>query len=332
MPCIVISNSKGGSGKTTVAVILATESARLGVDVTLIDCNHAVGRKSGLEIWAKASPLPRIITLRHGLTEADVIRAIRLGEGDNKLVVVDLGHTTPNLSMRALSQADLVLVPMRVSKLDADHGADTIRLINEVGIALGRSIPFSVMLTATKLIRSMAHRELVAEFSAQGIDLVEPELLDRIAFSKLFECGSNLMAWPPQGSFTAALDNAQLFTEVVLLRLQRALVSNRREQQHTLPSVPEGPVDASVERAQAMAADHTRSKLDDRPVILRKDAPVTRQDPKRVSVELDGQTYWSLRRLGIERGEKLQTMCEQAIKDYLIAFETPEARKLPTKI
>src|SRR5690606_2715361 len=51
----------------------------------------------------------------------------------------------------------------------------------------------------------------------------------------------------------------------------------------------------------------------------RRGAPVrvTRQNPRRVSIELDGADYKRLQLLGVERDEKLQAMCEQAILDYL---------------
>ena len=51
----------------------------------------------------------------------------------------------------------------------------------------------------------------------------------------------------------------------------------------------------------------------------RRGAPVrvTRQNPRRVSIELDGGDYKRLQLLGVERGEKLQAMCERAILEYL---------------
>lgn len=44
---------------------------------------------------------------------------------------------------------------------------------------------------------------------------------------------------------------------------------------------------------------------------------VTRKNPRRVSIELDGEDFKRLQLLGVERGEKLQTMCESAILEFL---------------
>lgn len=49
---------------------------------------------------------------------------------------------------------------------------------------------------------------------------------------------------------------------------------------------------------------------------------VTRQNPRRVSIELDGEVFKQLQLLGVERGEKLQTMCERAVLEYLRAQTT----------
>lgn len=48
---------------------------------------------------------------------------------------------------------------------------------------------------------------------------------------------------------------------------------------------------------------------------------VTRQNPRRVSIELDGAVYKRLQLLGVERDEKLQAMCEQAILEYLDKYK-----------
>lgn len=50
-------------------------------------------------------------------------------------------------------------------------------------------------------------------------------------------------------------------------------------------------------------------------------ARVTRKNPRRVSIELDGDDFKRLQLLGIERAEKLQSMCEQAVLDYLRKHE-----------
>lgn len=219
MPTIVITSPKGGAGKSTAAVILATESAAMGVQVTLLDCDQTTGRETALEIWGRAGDVPEGLNLKLRVSEADVIRTIKEGEGDGRLVIVDLGGAASRLATRAISQADLVLVPMRPTTLDVRIGAAAIQMVAEEEETLGRSIPFSVVLSATKAVKSKAHRELVKGLNEQGVDVISPELMERGAFAGFFEFGGSLATMPQQGSHAAAVENARHFTEAVLSRL-----------------------------------------------------------------------------------------------------------------
>ena len=65
MPTIVFASPKGGAGKSTSAVILATELAGKGAAVTIIDAdpNRPVSR------WAKRPGKPACLTVIEDVTE-----------------------------------------------------------------------------------------------------------------------------------------------------------------------------------------------------------------------------------------------------------------------
>lgn len=220
MPTVVIASPKGGAGKSTAAVILATEAAHLGLSVTLLDCDLTTGRESALEVWGQAGDVSKGITLKTRVGEAEVIKEIKAGEGDGRLVVVDLGGAASRLATRAISQADLVLVPMRPTTLDVRIGAAAIQMVEEEEETLGRKIPFAVVLSATKAIKSKPHRGLEESLIGQGVDIINPSLMERGAFAGYFEFGGDLRAMPRQGAHDAAIDNAAAFTRAVLERLE----------------------------------------------------------------------------------------------------------------
>ena len=56
MPTIVIASPKGGAGKSTIAVLLSTELAAAGADVTLLDCDP----NKSASMWAGRAPLPAL--------------------------------------------------------------------------------------------------------------------------------------------------------------------------------------------------------------------------------------------------------------------------------
>lgn len=215
MPTIVIASPKGGAGKSTTAVILGTELAHEGVPVTMLDCdpNHS------LTLWSEKASLPEGISVLSDVSEADIVRTIKTHDKDGQVVIVDLEGVASRLVSRAISQADLVLTPMRATTLDATVGSRALQLIREEEEALDRSIRHAVIFTMTKVVRSKQHSGIEASLQEQGVDLIDPPLMERAAFSGLFAFGGNLHSMPPQGNMEGARDNARAFARQVYRRL-----------------------------------------------------------------------------------------------------------------
>ncbi|WMS45254.1 ParA family protein (plasmid) [Acuticoccus sp. MNP-M23] len=215
MPTIVIASPKGGAGKSTTAVLLGTELARAGADVAMLD-----GDPNGsLTLWAERGPVPARITLHNAITEQNIVRTIRALDADGSVVIVDLEGVASRLVSRAISQADLVLTPMRATTLDATIGARALQLVAEEEETLGRSIRHAVVFTMTRAIRSKQHSGIEASLRAQGIDVITPALMERAAFSALFEYGGDLATLPAQGNMKAARENASDFASAIYARL-----------------------------------------------------------------------------------------------------------------
>lgn len=221
MPTIAIASPKGGAGKSTTAVILGTEIARAGVPVTMLDCDP----NRSLSLWASRGKLPERVQVFADINESEIIRTIKQHDRDGQIVIVDLEGVASRLMSRAISQADLVVTPMRATTLDAMVGARTIGLIQEEEEALGRQIPFAIVFTMTKAVRSKQHAGIYASLSGQGVDIIEPELMERAAFASFFEFGGDLASMPPQGNIEKAQENAQRFAEGVMSRLMKGLAN-----------------------------------------------------------------------------------------------------------
>jgi chromosome partitioning protein len=215
MPTIVVASPKGGAGKSTTAVILGTELARAGAQVTLMDCDP----NGSLSLWAERRRLPERVALRNGLSESEIVRAIRGAEADGAVVIVDLEGVASRLVSRAISQADLVITPMRATTLDATIGIRALQLVAEEEEALSRTIRHAVVFTMTRAIRSKQHQGIERSLRAQGVDVVSPGLMERAAYSALFEFGGDLTTLPAQGNMEAARDEAGRFARAVYDRL-----------------------------------------------------------------------------------------------------------------
>lgn len=220
MPVVVIASSKGGAGKSTTSVLLGTELARKGVHVTMLDCdpNHS------LSIWAGKGKLPKNITALSDVTESSIVKTIKQHDVDGAVVIVDLEGVASRMVSRAISQADLVLIPMRATVLDATIGAQSLQLIAEEEEAINRRIAHAVVFTMTRAIRSKQQTGIEASFKDAGIDIIDPPLMERSAFSALFEFGGDLHSMEnKQGNMASAIDNAEAFAMAVYKRLTEAL-------------------------------------------------------------------------------------------------------------
>lgn len=222
MPVIVMASPKGGVGKSTCAVLLASEFARMGADVTVLDCDP----NKSLTRWASHGA-PAGVTLRSEVGRSEIVPTIRSADGDGKIVIVDLEGVASQLVSRAISQADLVIVPMQPTALDAEIGSEALALVREEEEALGRSIRHAVVLTKTSAaVKSRVQKELEEQLTGAGIDVIEPSLVSRAAFSELFAYGGDLTAMMNDqemmtgGKVDKALINAQAFTEAVYERLK----------------------------------------------------------------------------------------------------------------
>lgn len=211
MPIVTIASPKGGAGKSTASVILGTEMAYAGAEVTILDCDP----NRSITIWAERAKLPPRIELRSDVGESDIVRIIKQQDADGRIVIVDLEGVASRIVSRAISQADLVLTPMRATTLDATIGVRALALIAEEEEALGRSIRHAVVFTMTRAIKSKQHTEIEASLKGQGVDVILPPLMERAAFSALFEFGGDLRAMPAQGKMEPAVKNASAFAKAV---------------------------------------------------------------------------------------------------------------------
>ena len=215
MPIVTVASPKGGAGKSTASVILGTELAYAGAQVTLLDCDP----NKSITIWAERSKLPSRITVRSDVGESEIVKAIKQLDADGRIVIVDLEGVASRLVSRAISQADLVLTPMRATTLDATIGVRALALIEEEEEALGRSIRHAVVFTMTRAIKSKQHTAIEASLRGQGVDIITPPLMERAAFSALFEFGGDLRTMPAQGRMEPAVENASGFAQAVYNRL-----------------------------------------------------------------------------------------------------------------
>ena len=94
----------------------------------------------------------------------------------------------------AISLANLVIVPMQGSQLDAKQAARRMKLIQAQGRIAGRTIPFTMLLTRTHpAISPRTQRHIEQRFAELQVPLLNTRLADREAYRAMFSYGGTLI-------------------------------------------------------------------------------------------------------------------------------------------
>lgn len=134
---IVVSNVKGGVGKTTTSVYLAAAAAERGHDpVLLVDAD----RQASSAEWLEERPLEGV-ELVEAPSERTVGRAMERHEG---LAVVDTPPGDERIVRAAIERADAVIIPTRAG------GVEYTRVVATVSM-LPRATPRGVVVCAARL-------------------------------------------------------------------------------------------------------------------------------------------------------------------------------------
>jgi chromosome partitioning protein len=222
MPTIVFATPKGGAGKSTSAVLLASELANRGAKVAIIDADP----NKPVSQWAKRPGKPESLTVEANVSEESIIDLIEEAARKNAFVVVDLEGTASMMVGYAISRADLVIIPTQGSHLDAAQSAKAIRLVRSQEKAFGRTIPFAILFTrSSAAIRPRTLQSVEGEFASNNIPILRTHIIEREAYRAIFSFGGTLSGLDPNevSNISAAIFNAHSYVgEIVALLKQHA--------------------------------------------------------------------------------------------------------------
>lgn len=173
--------------------------------------------------WEKRGGVPANITVVADISESTVIDEIDAAAEKTPFVVVDLEGTASMMVAYAISRADLVIIPIQGSQLDAAEGTKAIKLIRQQEKAFHKNIPFAVLFTRTNAAlkpRTLAH--IQAEFHKHNIQAFMTQVHEREAYRALFSFGGTLETLDPTqvGNLDKAIANAREFAAETVAMLR----------------------------------------------------------------------------------------------------------------
>jgi chromosome partitioning protein len=186
-----------------------------------------------LSQWAKRPGKPRHLTVLADITEDSIIEAIESAALKTPFVIVDLEGTASMMVGYAMSRADLVIIPVQGSHLDAAEAAKAIKLVRGQERVFKRTIRYAILFTRTSpAIRTRTFQSIEDEFADNQVPMLKTHLNERDAYRALFAFGGTLSGLDPSqvSNIPAAILNARLFTtEVVDMLKAKVPTLKKRE-------------------------------------------------------------------------------------------------------
>jgi chromosome partitioning protein len=212
MHVIALLSQKGGGGRTTLAVSLATAAEETGLETLIIDldpqataCKWGDRRTTEAPIVLDAQPA----RLANALAKAK--------EGGIKLALIDTPPRSAEAALAAAKLADLIVMPIRAQMYDLETIPNTLELIATASAGRSGPIPTVAVLNAVAA-RGNRHEQARDGLTGMGLAVCAAAIGHRAAFGDAAALGLSVLEHDKTGR--AAEEVRQVFHELSRLLQQ----------------------------------------------------------------------------------------------------------------
>jgi chromosome partitioning protein len=196
---ISLVNQKGGVGKTTIAVNLASCLSNMGYQTMVID-----GDPQGSVLQWQSIENNRSFEVMHypvPFTKADLLPLIK----KYAVLVIDAPPAMGEITRSILALADLAIVPIGPSPLDIWSSKETITLIKEIEKKNRRLR--GMLLICRKIARTRVGREAREAMEGYETEVFKTEISQRIAYVEAMISGYSVLEYAPTSEAAAEIRN-----------------------------------------------------------------------------------------------------------------------------
>jgi chromosome partitioning protein len=208
---IAFANSKGGVGKSTLAVHLAVWLFDRGKTVALLDTD----KQRSSSAWANEAE-PRL-TIRRADTHEEVATSIHELADTHEFVVADAPGGLEELSRTVLILADLAVFPLLPSILDLRSVAEATKLL-KFAQSINDGTPEGCLILNRMRKRDRISRELTDAAPALGLTVARSAIRDLQAYRNAAQQGTVVTRMGARER-AAAAEVTQLFVELLTDKL-----------------------------------------------------------------------------------------------------------------
>lgn len=170
MPIITVGSSKGGCGKTTTVLALASEIRSAGQSVCVIDADDQLSAFNWYQKW-EAKDRITAVDASNLSRDIDILAHIKKAAAEFPFVIIDPAGMRSQRMQWAASLSDIWIMPQKATSLDAAATANLLNVDMEavVGMRGGRPITHRILFTMTNpLIVSRNERHVIASTRAKA--------------------------------------------------------------------------------------------------------------------------------------------------------------------
>jgi chromosome partitioning protein len=192
---LALITAKGGSGKSTIAILLADALAAEGRKVLLIDADPQGSVSQWFKTAVARGERPANIDVARATTDADLSAMLsQVSTHDDR--IIDVPGVADKSLIVAANAADLIIIPARVGAFDAAQAIRTAAALQAVAKSQGRTMaPYRLVMNGVNIVdlRGVALREVQRLLTGGNIPVLSAYFAERGIF-KTFVSGFGSLA------------------------------------------------------------------------------------------------------------------------------------------
>jgi chromosome partitioning protein len=187
MPVVAIVNQKGGTGKTTLAINLASVLAEKGA-VLLLDADPQASSQN----WAAGEwTSPEGLAVK-GMGKGNLLEQVRSVSRDYDWIIIDGPPGISRTSADAVRAADLVLIPAKPSPLDVWAASDIVEAVR-ARQKTSNGAPKAAFVITMAQPRTRLGRQIDAALSEMGIPVLQARTTQRVSYPNAINDGNSVV-------------------------------------------------------------------------------------------------------------------------------------------
>ena len=208
---ISVLNQKGGVGKTTLSIHIASTLALGGYSVLLIDADT---QRSALD-WAATRDQEPIFGVV-GISTNNVHKEVKLLEPKYDFIVIDGPPRVYDVAKSVIAASDFVLIPVQPSPYDIWSADEIVKLIKEVKTTLSayKKIIAGFVINR-KITNTVIGRDVTEALSSYPFDVLKSAIHQRVAYTESAARGTSAIEEDPDS--LAGKEIKALVEEILLV-------------------------------------------------------------------------------------------------------------------